>query len=1675
VLEAVIIAAIMVSSVVYIATLSTPPAPAVVRADLTQRAQDALNLMADTPSNASSFGDSMLSAYIAQCLQKVNQCKALDQELKKVLPDGASYSLSLSNGYSTFPVLENNTPPGEAVTVSHLLEPQWSYTFVGSGQTVYEPDRDAMTAYALPVFDSNVLDQGGSPLRVLLHGTSGGANVTLSTFASTQALTSSSSAAPAVSLYFVSKTGAPIGEINESGDAVTPRPDIYPSGANLNFTLRVEESAGSPMPAGTELRLEMPRAWNASASGPLNAGWTILSYAANALGGYNNTTLLARTNATLTSGHLDFRFNATYQGDPNPDYLFHATLSHGALAESNLVVRGNTSTSSSYAMPVFAVSTPRPMGGPGVTTTWTVGLGLPASPAVVVQSIEIIEQDGRPIFGANPTVVAGWGTVVSDNDRLVWTPGDTSSPTSALSLAFHVTPSGTVASPTTLRPAFEPPLSVGGWTTRYAQQIAGGFWRQTVMPRNATYGGYDTTAAPSGTNHTLGSEGSYKGLTLPGTTNYTVGNVNVNTSTMGSYVGVEKRTVATGETAIVDIDVQSLLFQLSQAGLNTSVSLHIYPPWSGDSRIPIANATSFDTELLQSDVVSMTATDLNGDGYADPILGTSNGRILALHALTGGRLEGDVFSAPALEGAHGSTAPAITLLRTISLGGATYVVAATDQGSVFVLDGTLHQVWSWFYGNGGGSNLVANVISIDTSVDIDGTDGGRADLVAGVEVRNPSTSAVTDYVYVLRAVGGDPSLETWPAGDVPFYNPTGQPDAVLSLPEIGPAGGPGIATTYQYTPGTSQPALPSFNTVPPTGAGGLTTLPRAGLRGVTADGRETWLIGGAPVTLARAYDWEGDKFPDVVAGEPAGYVVMANGSLPAAPLGGLLLSGPTELIAASTHDRLHAAALSRDGTAIFTTDGWTGPTIGIGCVAGNCQLTPGLTGIAANASSSFWISGPASTLLHSNPAYSANDLAQGLGVTVVTPNVTKDGAAYSLLPVVGTVYNFNDVWFRYDAEKDTGFAIGTPATCPALVLDCGSEALVLKTTNGGQTWWAASHTNASLASKTGGTVTAPLAHLNFTDDSLGWITGAGGTLLRTRDGGATWKGLDVNGTTTNLTRIACVPENRDVCVVVGEAGSAWMSTNATANVPGWTSMPQVTSLVTSLKTITSVGWVNASVGFLGASNLVLQTWDGGVHWSALPLSYIPGTADVVNALPDGTGFIYGGNAGQARIFQFAHYNMTSRAQTRSLSAAAGIPAGAQITHVAVQPSEVYSPPATNGAMIEVYYNVSANGGANWTPVQVDGGFSSPTASSHMEWGSAVPDSINGYEATPSVKQDDLRVRMDFATSGDLTAQSAVVRGIDLVVSYDVGGVAQTPVTYHVDLNQTTDKDWANTDATWLPGMGGVSQRLANSTYWVANVSGSVQDVIVGENVPGSSDARPEVYAATGDVVAANSPDSIPYAANDEGLKTGVDDSVYVLDGKTGAILAKRGPFDGAVTHLALSDVDGDGTPEVLYATIDGPTGGELAGLNPTTLAQQWKVSLGAGSPSALVAGKVRGPTAAAFASTRTTSGPTAKPGSVGAYVAADGSTAWNSVPDVQGHYTVSVPVPKDWLFGPYVVEADVDWRTTGYGIDLQSQSPVPLVQTERFYDYFLVTPPGALAPPSPVYNVQLTVWYNDWR
>ena len=101
--------------------------------------------------------------------------------------------------------------------------------------------------------------------------------------------------------------------------------------------------------------MNVPRGWNASSL--TDNDWTVTSDATD----WNNTIGASDVTATLkhdvaSVGSVQFHFYGTYHGDLLNYYTFHASLSNGADAESNLIVRsdGWAPYMETFAAPIVA-------------------------------------------------------------------------------------------------------------------------------------------------------------------------------------------------------------------------------------------------------------------------------------------------------------------------------------------------------------------------------------------------------------------------------------------------------------------------------------------------------------------------------------------------------------------------------------------------------------------------------------------------------------------------------------------------------------------------------------------------------------------------------------------------------------------------------------------------------------------------------------------------------------------------------------------------------------------------------------------------------------------------------------------------------------------------------------------------------------------------------------------------------------------------------------------------------------------------------------------------------------------------------------------------------------------------------------------------------------------------
>lgn len=1729
VLEAVIVASLMVSAVAFVVTFEIPP-PSVTdgaRGELAQRAKDVLAIMADTPIE-SEFGEDELSAYIAQCLNE--KCSDLEQKIEALVPDGASYALYVSNGQSTYPIVVKGKPEGESVSATRSFEPMWSSTFLATATDSITAG-DPLLTYALPVFNSVPVTQGGSQLLVKVTGQRAQADYVLIGAAATSAQDADDQSARAVSLYFVDAAGNPLAILNSTAGKASAQP----------MTLRVKESQGGILPEGVQVDIDIPRGWRAIADQTKNNGWKILENATDLGGAYVGSTIRATLLQEISSSYKDLTFDATYEGDALDYYPFYARLSRNATASAAMLVRGEThGDPPALATPIMVMSTPAPIGNgkAGATTQWTLGVYIPVTKtqvggneietsqtpgSVTITDIEIREKDGHPIFAnVRPEITTGpSGETLADAARGhnhmggVWQPEPSSTiPTDTLlwsgnvelhygevlNLTFNVTASGE-AGPSDARNAFVPPVQFDTWTGKLMERVGWGFSRGTILAPDGAYGGYETAAG----YHDVSSPGVYRSTELPGAIKYKIDRLDplIEDALYGSYVTAEDRTVPTGGKVIINANVQSVLYLLAQAGQKAGVTLRFYPPWAGDERKPIFEQENLDQGILNGEITQVVLTDVNGDGIPDPVVGTTNGRVLAYHGLTGQRLQGNTFTAPVSDlAAEQKLLARINVLATIKLDGQEYVVVGPDENSdgIFVLDKKMSIVWQY-------PLVKADTLAIASDVDVTGD--GRPDVVVARYV-DRAKSAV---VHVLEALPGESLLVPYVPQAVAedaaaFFVTPGTPSTIGVMPRIGPFGDrPGLVVPIQslVEPGVTTTVNPddpvgsvSFDpnaaandpaaaVQVPVGTHEPSSTPRAGVQGLNNLAEPTSTLFGAPAAVLRAYDYGGDTVDDLAFGGTSGYVFMVNGTVLTQPLYSYLVKGSPAIISADTHTSVDSYTLMMDGQIMLTHDAWASTWL-------LETAAPGARAIAANAKNSLWLVGTQNRMWDSFIYKPEQVLADEIGeefpeVRPYTPTLPAEPTFFA-----SRLYDFNDVSFR----GDEGWVVGSTCIVPLAALDtvpkweACTEPIIITTSNGGQTW---SRVHGYSFNEP---VTQNLNRIKFFPTETGFIVGDGGTLLRNTTGKAQWEKL-TPPTTNDLKDIACKPPEYDTCIIVGEAGTVIRMDHARGS-PSFDDRTGRDEMPTS-KDLASVGYASPTRVYAGSKNAVYANFDDA-GWTALPLNYIENDANVVNGLGDGTGFVYGGGPGNARMWLLHDYHIQSQAQTLVPADRFGLPADAKITQIRLAEGD-----ATLVGQ-EVIVNVSTSGDA-WETM-----------------GPLVQDDVNPNRLGPlthvhQASGRDVRFRFVMNTSGDSTVLSPHLRSLDFDLDYTApcsqvpGGtvvgtqgavqVCSGVARASIDFRSDALLDRAVTTADWNTTLGALRQSLVQE-YWVRSVGGEVIDIQTGFNVAG--DGRNELWVGTGDVLSENSPDYIIYAGTDTSKVISADNRIYLLDGANGAIRARTGSLKGEVRAIRLVDEDENKYPELVVAMCwDSTTSkGYVYGFNATTLAStvggSWISELGSEEPHDLEIRHALGTSDVAFTGTTAiTDGYAPAEGTPDKSVYSRGKL-WRHDPqtgedvamviaDRLGHYRIETTAQSGWLYGPYVVEIEVEWEeqvtgeqggatpgaSTTASTSIASQSSSELqsaVRSARFYDYFTVTPPELLGPASPVYDARLLVWMQDW-
>ena len=177
----------------------------------------------------------------------------------------------------------------------------------------------------------------------------------------------------------------------------------------------------------------------------------------------------------------------------------------------------------------------------------------------------------------------------------------------------------------------------------------------------------------------------------------------------------------------------------------------------------------------------------------------------------------------------------------------------------------------------------------------------------------------------------------------------------------------------------------------------------------------------------------------------------------------------------------------------------------------------------------------------------------------------------------------------------------------------GDDGLILYSPTGGVRRHEGQQTFSTFTEQDSGTA-ARLLEVYFADAERGWIVGAGGTILRTTDGGETWQSVN-SGVDADLVDVKFMADG-ETGFAVGQSGTLLTSFDGGAT---WTSSAPGGG--GDLLAIAKDG--PASVWIAGAGGTALNSVDGGLTWQERPLAYAGENGDLQTLGGDITAMAFG--------------------------------------------------------------------------------------------------------------------------------------------------------------------------------------------------------------------------------------------------------------------------------------------------------------------------------------------------------------------------------------------------------------------------------------------------------------------
>lgn len=1664
---------------------STPDAPA---ADtLNRRGEDALATFYDKPLDNPMYGNNTMSKRLAQSLSGTTG--PLSDQLNATLPSHTLYNLFLSNGYAKQPVYEQFTPSPSTPTptVSRLIEPEWSYIFTSTNFAKYPEDPGVqptkMGLYTLPVSSGTSVRTGGAEVDVVVHGNLENPNLDEdSSFRLDRSFTvrqaGSGNAIPHASMYFNSSDDDPKGfaAMAEEFDRDANVGADCETGCTSWWNLTINETAGEPIPAGMKVNITVPRGWTADSSG--GTGYSLVSAKDDP---DHRGDLVLELDSAISDEVRTLKFNATYHEDQYEYYTFHARMHEPVFGDAELVVRAEDQTGGYTGgdFPHPRVSAPRSMGS-SEKGTWVMAVVNPESllstdtgldeidsnSTLHIHNVTITQPEGKALFESVSEVKGvgacsgSWSKI--SGSKLKWTPSSNCGVNAGggVEFAAKVQSNPETETDLTLTPRFHPSAVYDdGFEMNVSRPFTDAFPRQFVPPD--TQGAASSThypGFPNGTNNELPSTGSYgidtdsvHGSTLlKGEGSYkTIDSTNINTYQVALGLGsvnAEEPRVAIGETATIDINVESILFALSKQGVATQVETNIYPPWSMGQRDPILSRDHVEEDLKEIRVNWTFHEDIDDDGDEDIVGITKGTTVYGLEGTTGAKLAGyqlkwDKVATSAVEFELDSTTTAFAI--------------GFKDGTAKLVNEDFEVLWD--------RQIRSNQPVEDLTADYDWDGGGKTDIVAGSKGNSYFTwgeqrSLTQNKTQTISASLGGP---TKVQGADLLDDAAGASETVISKGKGAAVKVVGHQISTEgvfYSEDTNklkeevvdvdkevlqalksptiyrkEPVLMGYNnsmgwtdevgTKSPiwkgSGTGGFQYADAADLNG---DGSEDPFGANASIDV-------GDYSQD------PGRIQAYNGSTTSASTSMTVAHGST-ILDMATPTRSHAYYITDDGLLEFTYDAWN--TRHYYTIQGQpLEQFPTARSIEFVNKSHGWMVGS-----HDDIWYTVNmsrhwthmadyDIVNRLGVSLSLDEVDLqyndlhiNESEYGVIvggncadestctdPWIAWTDDGGHNWKKADVESnlitndfrfmdvhfptnETGYAVGT-------------KGMIYKTTDAGDTWDKMSVSSLKLLD----TDARPdLQAVYFLNATHGFVAGEDETLMRTTDGGSTWHNVTVihpvkpQDYQPDLYDIAFATEKEGY--VAGEDGALYRTNDGGQRwVP---STPQVPADMAGDVEYRTVETPTKHVGYAAGSEN-----EGGDRFWNIFQAYVNDTVAVSEPLEVGTWHANNGD---------------SLAKIRA--------------------ARVHPAPQTRGAT-NITYFVSNDGCNTWKE-----SLKANTSVKDHRF-----DNVSTYEwATfDDPSKTSLCWKSVFTSDGlgNVYYRSPFLYNLTVEYEYKESGDSEwhtRNVTY--ELTNAAIRDEAATTAAWNVSEGTISMAYVDRLWW-NRVNGSVMGVTHADM--DITDDHTDVLAWTG---------KEPGTADCITCSSEFDNRVYAFNGETGELMRNTTKLPGPVEGLHKINLTGLTNDDVMdfvvtYETSSGDS--KVRAYDGSSFSKLWTVDAN-GTAVSWTHGTYDSGSSVEL--TWGTDAPSASDQPVVETYEPDHDPAqweWTTRPAFVGNYTVNYDVPRHALFGPYIVETSVSWDAVGGSG----------TQTARLFDYFSVTTPDGEVPESPIYRLELVTAYED--